>query len=292
MVNLWRNLILAIFYTILVGCIKIPDTEIDTSYTKIEKEIRSEFDKKAVFSWDQYKEFLQAISNDKFVVLPLNEMRDHYYSSKVVIGLRHDVDNNPFKALEMATIENHYSIRATYFIRATADYYGYVSRSHIIRYPAMCALYRQLSDAGAEIGIHNDLLTMMILYGIDPYSFTRDELAFYKSLKIPVYGTASHGSLIAKNTVPNYQIFSDFAKKDSVKFLNNKFPLGIKSLRDFGFKYEAYFIDFKYYYSDSGGKWNDPEGFQGILKKLVKSKPGDRIEILIHPEWWGKPEIQ
>jgi len=40
--------------------------------------------------------------------------------------------------------------------------------------------------------------------------------------------------------------------------------------------------------SESGGKWNDPEGFQGILKKLEISKPGDRIQILVHPDWWRK----
>jgi hypothetical protein len=36
-----------------------------------------------------------------------------------------------------------------------------------------------------------------------------------------------------------------------------------------------------------GGRWNDPEGFYGILKRLESSKPGDIIHILAHPDWWG-----
>jgi len=49
-------------------------------------------------------------------------MRNTFNDSKVVVGLRHDVDFNPFKALEMAIIEKFYGIRATYYFLATAEY--------------------------------------------------------------------------------------------------------------------------------------------------------------------------
>jgi hypothetical protein len=282
--------ILLSLFLILTGCTKPFEINPDPSlYAEIEKEIRSEYDDMAVFTWGQYSELLTSLSQDKFVVLPLNEMRNHYDNSKVVVGLRHDVDHNPFKALEMAVIEKSVGIRSTFFLLATADYYGTFSNSKLIRHPGMESLYRLLYNTGAEIGIHNDLLAVMILYGMDPYVFNKNELSFYRSMRIPVYGTAAHGSMIARATVPNYQIFSDFAKKDSVQYLDKKYPLGIKSLQEFGFEYEAYFIDYLIYYSDSGGRWNDPEGFSGILKKLDASVPGDRIQILTHPDWWGKP---
>jgi hypothetical protein len=63
---------------------------------------------------------------------------------------------------------------------------------------------------------------------------------------------------------------------------------GRHSLKDYGFKYEAYSINYGIYFSESGGKWNDPEGLAGVLKKLESSKAGDRIQILVHPDWWGK----
>jgi hypothetical protein len=287
---LLRNGGLFVIFLLSSFCEKDFDYESSlTPYADIEKLIRDKYDAQAVFSWDQYSELLAELSQNKFVVLPLNEMRNTYKDSKVVVGLRHDIDSNPFKALEMAKIESMLDIRASYYILATGEYSGSFENGQFCRSLELGVLYRELHKLGAEIGIHNDLLTIMIQYGIDPFIFNKSELSYYKSLRVPVYGTASHGSTIAKIThIPNYQIFSDFAKVDSVVYLGKKYPIGKNSLSDYGFKYEAYAIDYNIYLSDSGGVWNDPEGLQGILKKLEASKPGDRIQILVHPDWWGK----
>jgi hypothetical protein len=273
----------------LAGCEKDDViTEPLTPYSATEKMIREEYDRSAVFGWSDYHILMDKLSEDKFTVLPLNEMRQHFDPSKVVIGLRHDMDFNAFRGLEMVNIERSYGIRSTYFILATSEYYGKITSGGVVRNIGMDSLYKRISDRGGEIGIHNDLLTVMIDYGLDPYLFNRNELDFYNSIGIQIHGTASHGSYIAKATVTNYQIFSDFAKKDSVEYNGKKYPLGIRSLADFGFEYEAYFINFNGYISDSGGKWNDPEGFPGILRKLDSAVPGDRIQILVHPDWWGR----
>ncbi len=274
--------------SVLTNCEKLNDSRTDKPYAEIEKKIRNEYDYRAVFTWSQYKELLNKLKQDKFTVLPIDEMRSTFDNSKVIVGLRHDVDFNPFKALEMAQIEKGYGIRATYFLLSTAEYYGHISGSKMVRSTGIDYLYKEIHKTGAEIGIHNDLLTIMIIYKLDPFLFNKEELAFYKSLRIRIYGTAAHGSPLAKITVPNYQIFSDFAKSDSVAYQGKKYPLGKHSLKKYGFKYEAYFINYNIYFSDSRGKWNDPEGFNGILKKLDNSKPGDRIQILAHPDWWGK----
>jgi hypothetical protein len=257
-------------------------------YSAIESTIRNKYDSYAVFTWTQYTELLVRLSQDKYIVLPLNEMRKTFDESKVIVGLRHDVDLNPFKALEMAKIEKVYRIHSTFYFLVTAEYYGTISNSTMVHSPGIEYLFKEIHDTGAEIGIHNDLLSIMILYGLNPFEFNKQELAFYKSLRIKINGTAAHGSPIAKKTVPNYQIFSDFAKRDSVQYEGILYPIGTHSLKDYGFKYEVYSIDFGIYFSDSGGKWNDPEGLTGILKKLDSSKPGDRIQILVHPDWWGR----
>jgi len=279
-----------LFLLIVSGCEHQTDTgeAHHNPWWKTEQIVRSQFDIMAVFPWSDYHRLMTALSENKFVVLPINEMRTRFDTNKVVVGLRHDIDENPFKALEMAEIERGYGIRSTYFVLATSSYYGHFDDGKVIRNEGMDSLYKRISDTGAEIGIHNDLLTVMIEYKIDPFEFNSWELGFYKDLGIPVHGTASHGSQIAKETVPNYEIFSDFAKQPSVDYMGKEYPLGIKSLKDFGFDYESYFIDYKIYFSDSRGQWNDPQGISGILDKLEKSKPGDRIQILAHPDWWGK----
>ena len=279
---------LAIICLLLIGYRKTIDPQANQPYSETEKLIRNKYDSRAVFTWEQYRELLDKLHMEKFVVLPLNEMRNIYNESRVVIGLRHDIDFNPFKALEMSKIEKEYGIRSTYFILATADYYGYFSFSSVVRNKGMEQLYKALFNNGAEIGIHNDLLTVMMSHNLDPFTFNQNELSYYDSLNIPIHGTVAHGSSIAKVTVPNYMVFSDFAKIKSVEYNGKEYPLGQHSLKEYGYEYEANFINYSLYFSDSRGKWNDPEGLNGILKKLDDSKPGDRIQILAHPDWWGK----
>jgi hypothetical protein len=203
-----------------------------TPYEELEERIRAMYDSRSVFTWDQYIALLHELSDKKFLVLPLNEMRKIFDNSKVVIGFRHDIDLNPFKALEMAKIERDLGIQATYFILPTSDYYGFFSRKGFVRNTGLDSLVRKIYETGAEIGIHNDLLTVMIEYHTDPFIFNEKDLAFYKSLNIPIYGTSSHGSPIAKKTVPNFQIFSDFAKRDTIHFHGTVFPLGRRSLKE------------------------------------------------------------
>jgi hypothetical protein len=261
----------------------------EAPYAALETRIRSENDWRAVFSWNQYRQLLDLLSDKKFRVMTIDKMRDTFDSTAVIVGMRHDIDSNPFKALEMAQIERHYNFCATYYVLSTAEYYGRFTDSSIVRYPEMDYVYTELQNFGAEVGVHNDLLTVMILYHLDPLKFNLEELAHYDSIGIHVVGTASHGSAIAKATSSiNYEMFSDFARKDSVTYMGASYPLGQHSLKEYGFEYEAYFIPFNLYFSESGGVWKDPQGYEGVLEKLRASKPGDRIQILTHPDWWGK----
>ncbi|TFH48610.1 MAG: hypothetical protein E4G92_03250 [Bacteroidia bacterium] len=254
----------------------------------LEQFVRSRYDHCAIFSWDQYADLLARLSQERFTVLPLNEMRNTFDNDKVIVGLRHDVDFNPFKALEMAKIEKIYGMRATYFFLATAEYYGNIINSQLVRSAGIEILFREIHGTGAEIGIHNDLLTVMIMNNTDPLQFNTEEINYYKSIDIPIYGTASHGSPVARKTLPNYNVFTDFALNDSVHYENKKYPLGMFTLSQYGFEYEAYHINYGIYLSEAGGKWNEPDGFEGILRKLDASQPGERIQILVHPDWWGK----
>jgi hypothetical protein len=255
----------------------------------LETNIRNKFDRIAVFEWSEYERLLNKLSGDKFLVLPLNEMRTTYNSGKVVVGLRHDVDLNIFKAVEMSKIEKAKGFRSTYFILGTAEYFGKIDTAGLKRHQEIASLVNSIYENGSEIGIHNDLLSVLMIYNLDPFKFNEDELNFYKSLNIPIYGSAAHGSSLGKVIrIACYELFSDFAKRDSIAYGGKYYQLGKRSLHDYGYQYEAYAIDYNFYYSDSGGDWHDIDGLDGILKKLDDSKPGDRIQILVHPDWYGK----
>jgi hypothetical protein len=283
------SLIITIFLFTSFGSGRVP-INFPTSAI-FEKEIRNKFDHMAVFRWSQYTKLLEKLQDSKFIVLPLNEMRNTIDSTKVIVGLRHDVDLNPYKAVEMARIEKLFDIRSTYYFLATAEYFGQIENSRLVRFPGIREIVLEVHRTGAEIGIHNDLLTVMMIHKADPYNFNKEELKYYKSLGISVHGSASHGSPLARNIkILNYQIFSEYAPVDDVLYEGEKYRLGKHSLKNYGFSYEAYKIPFNKYYSESGGKWNDPEGFEGILSQLDSSEQGDRIQILVHPDWWGKSE--
>jgi hypothetical protein len=283
---------LFLFILLLSSCNKKsvnPLAEEETpSLDALEKTIRESQDKRAAFSYDQYETLLNLLSDQKFIVLSMNKFRDSINPDKVIIGLRHDVDCHPFKALEIAQMEKEHGFGATYYFLATAKYSGEFSSQGFTRYSCMESIYRELSAMDFEIGIHNDLLSILVLYQLDPFEFNKNELDFYNSLGIKIYGTAAHGSSQLRGLVDNFEVFSDFATQSSFTYQGKEYPLGTFSLKEAGYRYEAYFVGFNNYYSDSGGHWSLSDGFDQLLSTLRNSKAGTKIQILMHPVWWGK----
>ncbi len=254
----------------------------------IEQHVKKYQDARATQTFAQYEELLLVLSDDKYITLPLNEFKDSINTSKVVIGLRHDVDCHPFKALQMANMESRYGITTTYFILATGGYYGQLKKGGFYLFKSMDKIYKEISNLGHEIGIHNDLIVILITYGIDPFLFNKYELEHYKRIGIDIFGTVAHGSELAGKTVRNFEMFSDYCKDTIVEYEGVKYKIGQHSMKEYGFEYEANFINHTKYYSDSGGKWNFEGGCTELINRITKSKPGDRIQILAHPVWWGK----
>ncbi len=278
--------LISALFLLVMSCEKEVDNGVD--YETLKAEITEKYKNHPRFTWDQYKAILIELSKDKYVVLPLYQMKDYFDSTKVVVSLRHDVDGQIFKAQEMAEIEYLTGFQTTYYILATSPYYGKFINKKMVRNKCMEGAYLKIHFFGHEIGIHNDMLTAMIKYNYDPLVFNQEELDFYASIGIPIYGTASHGSYTAQQTVANYQIFSDLALQSEVEYEGITYQLGQHSLAEFGFTYEAYFIDYNKYFSEAGGDWNFDDNYDGMMNALKNSVPGDRIEILTHPAYWGK----
>lgn len=283
--------ILLILLTI-IGCDLIVNNNIDgdtgLSVHEIEKIVRDSQDSRAVFTYDEYRLLLQELSRQKYIVLPINLFRHTFDSSKVLVGLRHDVDTHPFKALGIAEIENAFNIQSTFYILHSATYYGCVTDTGFTRYPSMGSIYQQLSERAGEIGIHNDLISMMVLYDIDPLPFQLEEIDYYASIGIQIYGSASHGSATVQNlNLLNRHIYSDFHEYGTFTKNNRTYTYGHFSLEDFGLRYEAYAVPYNKYLSESGGTWNKAS-LEDVIQALQVYQPGDRVQILTHPVWWGK----
>jgi hypothetical protein len=252
------------------------------------------------FTYEKYASFLKKVSDtSKYVVLPINEFRTTIKSNKIVIGLRHDVDNDLNKAFDFSATESDLGFRSTYYILHTAAYY-LVNPSNMAVHTTsiLPTLLTMQNQRNFEIGWHNDLVTLQAVYNIDPATFLGSELAWLSGNGINIYGSASHGSPYCYTyKYLNYYFFEECTYPVVGQFTNNlSLPLGGKNVpmkkgkfSDFGLQYEAYFLNNNKYFSDAsitnGIRWNI-----GMLD-ISQLKPGDRVIILLHPIHWHRASV-
>jgi hypothetical protein len=253
------------------------------------------------FTWEKYASFLNKVSDtSKYIVLPLNEFRQTFNNNKIVIGLRHDVDNDLNIAYNFSEIESKLKFRSTYFILHSAPYYLANPNNMEIHNEAILPIIKKMQDErNFEIGWHNDLVTLQVIYNINPVKFFHNELNWLRSNGINISGTAAHGSSYCKTLhYMNFYFFEECTFPVVPNRENNvtvpkdgKSILLLKGkLSDFDLKYEAYFLNNNKAFSDAvitnGIRWNI-----GMLN-LSQLQPGDRAIILLHPIHWHKASVR
>jgi hypothetical protein len=247
------------------------------------------------FSYEKYAEFLLKVSDtSKFLVLPIEEFRKTIDTGKIVIGLRHDVDNSLKAAYSFSQTEKKLGFRSTYYILHTADYYLARPEDKAVHNDSIIAVLTDMqNNSGFEIGWHNDLVTLQVVYGIDPVEFLRKELAWLRGNGLKITGSASHGSNYCRvYNYLNFYFFQECTWPIVGQFLNNvEIPDGTNRIilkkgkfSDFNLEYEAYFLNNNKYFSDAsfinGQRWSI-----GMLD-INSLKKGDRAIILLHPIHW------
>src|ERR1035437_4665255 len=249
------------------------------------------------FTWEKYAEFLNKVSDtSKYIVLPLNEFRKTFNSKKIIIGLRHDIDVDLNVAYEFSEIESKLGFRSTYFVLHSASYYLSNPNNMAVHNDKIIPILKTMQNVRHfEIGWHNDLVTLQVVYNINPVTFLHNELNWLRSNGINIVGTASHGSNYCKvYHYLNYYFFDECTFPIVPNYNNNiNVTVGVKNialikgkLSDFGLQYEAYFMNNNKAFSDatmtSGTRWNI-----GMLD-LDQLQAGDRVIILLHPIHWHK----
>ncbi len=248
------------------------------------------------FSYAQYDNFLKRMKSiPNLIFLTQYEFSKTYDSTKIIVSLRHDVDVAIISAQKMAEIEAQNGVHSTYYILHTASYY-HPQNDFEDHNNTVLEQIKKIHGLGHEIGIHNDLITLQVVYNIDPIDFLHKELQWLRDNGIPIYGSASHGSSYCKHYgYLNYYFWRECSKKN----YNPHFPnvdtvikddgtvvvLDKADFSDFGLSYESYCTNYNLYYADChrdkyGNKFNPTK------IDISKWKPGDRIIILTHPIHW------
>lgn len=252
------------------------------------------------FTWEKYATFLNKISDtSKYIVLPLNEFRKTFNNNKIVIGLRHDIDNDLNIAYQFSETESKLGFRSSYFILHTAPYYLANPNNMAIHNQNIIPILKTMQDdKHFEIGWHNDLVTLQLIYNINPVAFLHNELNWLRSNGINIIGTAAHGSNYCKvYYYMNFYFFEEFTYPVVPnREYNITVPIGGKNidimkgkLSDFDLEYEAYFLNNNKAFSDAtitnGVRWDI-----GMLD-LNQLQAGDRVIILLHPIHWHKASV-
>ena len=252
------------------------------------------------FTWEKYAAFLNKISDtNKYIVLPLNEFRKTFNNNKIVIGLRHDIDIDLDVAFKFSQVESDLGFRSTYFVLHSAPYYLANSNNMAVHTDNIIPILKKMqNERHFEIGWHNDLVTLQVIYNINPVTFLHNELNWLRSNGLNIYGTAAHGSTYCKTYhYMNFYFFEECTYPIVPNRENNitvpkdgKYITLLKGkLGDFDLQYEAYFLNNNKAFSDAiitnGIRWNI-----GMLD-LDQLQAGDRAIILLHPIHWHKGSV-
>ncbi len=258
--------------------------------------------KRPIFNFVYYDDFLKYIANsDHFLIVPLEDFKKTSSTDKVIISLRFDVDEDINAAVKLAYRNHKYGIKGTFFVLHSANYYGQMVETHFQRTSGkMIGPYFRRSDNvifylkkiqnafGQEIGFHNDLITLQLLYGISSRQYLKDELAYLRGNNINILGTTYHGSQYC-------YIYKYFNGYFWYEYPDNGWNYeyitkGVKTIKiekdyleNYGL-YEGGRLGHDYYFSDSnfknGKRWNMS------MVNLDTVKPGKKVILLFHPANW------
>jgi len=198
-----------------------------------------------------------------------------------VIGLRHDVDDNPQSfetALAFAEWEFERGYSSTFFLLHGAHYW----EDAIVR-------AGEFVDLGHEVGIHVNAVALALLNDDDPHRILFAALEELRSSGVPVSGAVAHGDqlchaarfvndeMFVESRRPDYGAGDRFLRAGNVVLALEPVSRSLYSL-----EYDANWLPRDDYLSDSGGVWSQP--FDDVAQRFAGG--GVHLQALVHPDWW------
>ena len=269
--------------------------KLDSSVIKIKK---LSFRRKKKYKRDEYSDLLSPYIEKKYEILRyIDYVREKSIDDRNVLIIRHDVDHDHLTAMKMAKWEHDHNIRSTYCLLHTAWYYGKRKGNAIQHTKDLIDCAQYIASMGHEINFHNNLIVTALKYGIDPVELLNNELEFFSSIGIKIYGTSTHGDALCRElNFRNWELFSEccddrFGGPRVLKYdgKNGKveIKLGEHSMCDFNLEYEAYDFSKDIYHTDSGGNLRVRRNTLGRKNFGRSDNMGSIVGILTHPIWWS-----
>jgi len=198
------------------------------------------------FTQDEYRKLLK-IAKKNYVFKGYN----NYVNEDSFVIWRHDIDFNPYYALELAKIEQEEKVHATYFILLHSNLYNLLSVSNK-------KIINEIIGLGHTVGLHFD----SAYYNVQNEIELESALTFEKELLEKMFNISINSFSFHINTP-----FTMQCEKLSYAGMINS--------------YSAYFKTEVEYCSDSYGYWRFRR-----LEDVLSNTKDKNLHILTHPEWW------
>lgn len=247
------------------------------------------------FTRKKLVELYAAALDSGYSISTVLEFLNNQPKGKVVV-LRHDVDANPFDALELAKTEKEMGIRATYYFRTIPQVFA-------------PEIIQEVAKMGHEVGYHYESLNEANGDSEKAILEFKEELKRFREVQ-GVETVCPHGGPIAKGMSPYsfrgllYIAKAVMTKKKIFSQLDNSAIWTNHSLADYGLKGDAKVsmdLPALDYISDTGRSWkiryksrSDIPSRSRMLEfdstseliKNIKNKDSEALYVLVHPEHW------
>ena len=203
------------------------------------------------FTYDSYRNLVESLKANGYAISTYNS----WMNEPRCVILRHDIDNDIEKSLELAKIEKQLGVKSTYFVLITSDFYNVFSAKNE-------RLLHAIIDCGHEIGLHFDEVRYpMIKTPEDAKEKIIDEanlLSMAIGQKIGVVSMHRPSKMMLEADLKISGIINGYAQE--------------------------FFKGFKYV-SDSRRRWQEP------VEDIINSGQYNRLHILTHAIWYNKTEM-
>ena len=229
--------------------------------------------------------------------------------------IRHDVDHSLDVAVAIAKAEYEKGYKSTYFLLTPGsyaygrNYYGEIVNNKIVHDSSLIDKCKYMEDLGHKIGLHNDLIGLSFKMRRNPGEILESEIEYFNKHGIRLWGTAAHGTPLARELgYNNKEIFEGCKRKgviDPRLIAYDGWSVQTHSLKleDYGFLYEAYSLPRDSRVSESGRRWGgklagiqidrerleknfDIEIFRNYMQRLRLENDVNSLQVMTHPEHW------
>jgi hypothetical protein len=194
--------------------------------------------------------YIKLIENIDAPMLVLKDVVGQNSTPNKFFCIRHDLDEwRQFDyALSVAKLEYEKNYRTTYSVRYISEQPGYNFFSE--RVVDGC---KTLAGSGHELNLHLDVIKLYMNTKESIRNIIEKPLSFLRSKGLEIKGVSAHGSPENYKHGFNYEFWKEFDPKKNEGL--EKLSFDKVSLDEFDLSYEAYFLDYDVYLTDSMGKW-------------------------------------